>query len=97
MTTEVTEDQDPLSWDGAFVLTDEFKHTSYYRFAIKEFDKTYPRRPVAEGDVDLQQMILQNVMELLQVFETQGHSGYSASYALNVFNKVVNFQSIIGE
>lgn len=37
---------------------------------------------------EMQDMVKANVMELLKVLETQGHSGMSLPYVLSVFNKL---------
>ena len=37
---------------------------------------------------EMQDMVKANVMELLKVLETQGHSGMSLPYVLGVFNKL---------
>jgi hypothetical protein len=38
--------------------------------------------------------IQENVLELLEVFSKQGHSGMSASFCLNYFDKLANFKLI---
>jgi len=35
------------------------------------------------------------VMELIEVFSKQGHSGTSASYVANIFNKLANYEPLI--
>lgn len=39
-------------------------------------------------------MIGEAVMELVEVFAKQGHSGFSASLTLELFNKVVNYKNL---
>ena len=46
------------------------------------------------GDDSMQKMICDNIIELLQCFSNQGHSGFSANYALNLFKKLANFDPI---
>jgi len=41
-----------------------------------------------------QKSICDNILELLDVFAKQGHSGFSADYALTIFNELVNFRTI---
>ena len=36
----------------------------------------------------------ENVLELLEVFDKQGHSGSSAPYVINMFNKLANFKPL---
>lgn len=46
------------------------------------------------GDCEMQQAICRDLLELLQAFSDQGHSGFSASYLLNLFDKLARFQTI---
>lgn len=43
---------------------------------------------------DMQEMMNEDVMELLKVFEEQGHSGFSASWAINLFSKLAKYKLI---
>lgn len=46
------------------------------------------------GDCDMQEAIDNDILELLKTFSDQGHSGFSASYLLGVFEKLARFQPI---
>ena len=46
------------------------------------------------GDCEMQDMVCNNVRELLDVFASQGHSGSSAPYVLNVFQKLARFDPL---
>lgn len=43
---------------------------------------------------DMQIMMNNDVMELLKVFEEQGHSGFSASWAIKLFSKLAKYKLI---
>ena len=43
---------------------------------------------------EMQALICANVLDLLNVFAKQGHSGSSAPYAINMFRRLVNFKAI---
>lgn len=43
---------------------------------------------------DMQEMICKHVLKLLEVFSNEGHSGSSASYAINLFKTLANFEPI---
>lgn len=43
---------------------------------------------------EMQEMICKHVMELLNVFNTAGHSGSSAPYAISLFEKLAKFEPI---
>ena len=51
-------------------------------FAKEEMNIAWP-----ESD-EMQDMVKENVLELMSVFQKQGHSGFSAPYVLNIFNKL---------
>jgi hypothetical protein len=44
---------------------------------------------------DIQESICKDMLELLSVFSSQGHSGFSASYLLNCFEKLARFEPIV--
>ena len=45
---------------------------------------------------DMQTWVVNNLLELLEVFSKQGHSGSSAPYVINLFKRLANF-GIIAE
>jgi len=44
---------------------------------------------------DMQKMICEHVLELLEVFEGEGHSGSSAPYAIDLFSKLAKFEPVV--
>jgi len=44
---------------------------------------------------EMQQAICENVLKLIDVFSDEGHSGFSASYAINLFAKLAKFEPIV--
>lgn len=56
--------------------------------AKKEMDRMWP-----ESD-DMQDMVKANVLELLEVFSKQGHSGSSAPYVLGLFQQLADFKPL---
>ena len=46
------------------------------------------------GDDELQKMVCDNIIELLEMFSAQGHSGTSAPYVLGQFNELAKFNPI---
>ena len=44
---------------------------------------------------DMQESICKNMLELLSVFSGQGHSGFSASYLLECFEKLARYEPIV--
>ena len=47
-----------------------------------------------EGGDEMQNAICQDVLNLLAVFSTQGHSGSTAPYAINMFRKLADFKPL---
>jgi len=43
---------------------------------------------ILSGDEDINIMMADNVLELLEVFSKQGHSGFSSSFAIDLFTKL---------
>ena len=56
--------------------------------AEKEMALAWPEKE------EMQDMVKANVLELLEVFSNQGHSGSSAPYVLWVFSKLANFEPL---
>jgi len=59
-------------------------------WAKKELDQLVP-----EGDgKGMQERINNDVLEIVKVFSAQGHSGFSASYALNLIQRLLDWKPI---
>lgn len=44
---------------------------------------------------EMQQSMCDDIIELLTVFSQQGHSGFSASYAIELFEKLAKFKPLV--
>ena len=44
---------------------------------------------------DMQELMCKQVLELLELFSTHGHSGSSAPYAINMFKTLANFEPLV--
>lgn len=51
-------------------------------------------KPIEDCEDDPDKWIQENVLELLEVFSKQGHSGHSAPYVISLFNKLANFEPV---
>ena len=51
-------------------------------------------KPIDECKDEPEKWMQENILELLDVFSKQGHSGSSASYVINYFTKLANFNTI---
>jgi len=47
-----------------------------------------------EDDFDINRMMAEDIMELLEVFANQGHSGFSGSYAVSLFKRLGSYDII---
>ena len=65
----------------------------YKEFALQEF-KALGYKPIEECEEDPDKWIQENVLELLEVFSKQGHSGMSAPYAINMFKKLASWEPL---
>lgn len=61
--------------------------------ALQEF-KALGYKPIEECEDGPNKWIQENVLELLEVFSKQGHSGSSASYCLAMFEKLAKFECL---
>lgn len=67
---------------------------NYVKHAIEEF-RALGYTPVGEDQEDgPSKWIQENIIELLNVFGTQGHSGSSAPYCVQMFSKLALFEPI---
>ena len=51
-------------------------------------------KPIDQCEDDPDKWIQENVLELLEVFSKQNHSGFSAPFAINYFKKLANFEPL---
>lgn len=58
-------------------------------YAKKEMDLAWP-----ESD-EMQDLVKKDVLELIEKFSDQNHSGMSAPYVLRIFNRLVNWLPIL--
>lgn len=57
-------------------------------FAKSEMEHAWP-----ESD-EIQDMVKANILQLMQVVEDQGHSGFSIGYVMSVFKRLVQFKPL---
>lgn len=63
--------------------------------AKREF-KALGYKPIEECEDDPNKWIQESVLELLEVFSKQGHSGMSAPFAIGYFEKLAMFKPLAG-
>ena len=61
---------------------------------------SYAQRELQEAglfdkDSDYSGMIGNAVLDLVKMFSSQGHSGFSAEYTLHIFNKVISYHPLV--
>lgn len=72
------------------VLRNCSKRSRLVKFAMRELELCGYTR----GCSRINRLMRDNIIELLTVFAEQGHSGFSANYAINIFNKLARFKTI---
>jgi hypothetical protein len=76
-----------LAWR---IVTAKPEDINSLKHAQRELPATHPDE---EGD-SMQRMMNRNLMEIILVFATQGHSGFSASYAVACLEKLLRFEPL---
>lgn len=66
---------------------------NYKEFALTEF-KRLGLKPIEECGEEPDKWIQENVLELLEVFSKQGHSGFSAPNCIQIFSKLALFKPL---
>ncbi len=61
---------------------------------VKHAQKELKLAGLFDKDSDYDGMVGDAVLELVKVFAKQGHSGFSANWTLEVFNKVANYKPL---
>jgi hypothetical protein len=62
-------------------------------YDIKENEDEVFKKLKAD-ELDMNDMVVENVLELLEVFSNQGHSGFSAPYVAGLFGKLATHQTL---
>ena len=67
--------------------------SNYIKHAKREF-LALGYKPISECEDDPNKWIQENIMELLEVFGKQGHSGSSAPFCVRYFEKLASFEPL---
>lgn len=62
--------------------------------ALVEFAKSELARIDADGADGMQNLMNEHILKMVQVFADEGHSGFSASYAVAVLEKLLRFEPL---
>lgn len=68
--------------------------SNYKKHAIREFQAAGWCDENGVYNDDVQKLMCEGILRLLDVFADEGHSGFSASYAIATFKKLANFYPI---
>lgn len=68
---------------------------NYERHARAEFRAAGWTDENGEFKDEMQQMMCEHVLKLLDAFADEGHSGFSAPYAINLFKTLASFEPIV--
>ena len=72
----------------------EIENDPLIQYALSEFK--YAKFIDDEGHYcdEMQEMMCKDVLEVLKLISSQGHSGFSIGYFKNLFNKLINFEPL---
>lgn len=62
-------------------------------YDIKE-DEDQAFKQLKDNDFNVNDAVVESILELLEVFSKQGHSGYSAPYVLDLFNTLASHKPL---
>lgn len=48
----------------------------------------------ADNEEEMNRMMREHILKMIQVFADEGHSGFSANYAVNILSKLLKFEPI---
>ena len=63
---------------------------SLYEHAVNELKVI----GMMDSDDEMNKMMADNVLQMIELFSDQGHSGFSAPYLINLFTKLANFKPL---
>lgn len=69
-------------------MVSEQEHGNLYNWAKSELDM------LGEDEDEMQKLMNSQLLELLAVFETHGHSGFSASYAISCLERLLRWKPL---
>ncbi len=69
------------------------KNSNLVAFAERELDIILSRCEDEESK-EMQKEINKDILQIVKVFSKQGHSGFSASYAISLIKKLLNYEPI---
>ena len=61
---------------------------------IKHTEQQFRNLGWERGKCEMQDIMMDNLIELLEVFDKQGHSGMSGNYCLFYFDKLARFEEL---
>lgn len=68
--------------------------SNFHKHAMREFQIAGWCDENGVFNDEMQKQMCDGVLRLLDLFAEEGHSGFSASYAISLFKKMVNFEPI---
>lgn len=85
-----------IKWHAVNIChSNMIKHAqTEFDIAFREYWKPKPGDPIDNDDDDMQHYMCDQIIELLALLSSQGDSGSSIGYKMNMFKKCVNFDII---
>jgi hypothetical protein len=70
------------------------KDSNYYKHAMQEFKAAGWLNDNGDFKDEMQMMICENVLNMLDMFADEGHSGTTAAYAIGLFKSLASFEPV---
>jgi len=67
---------------------DNTEKSNLERFAEDELSR------IEKDEEGLQEVINEHILKMVQLFSDEGHSGFSANYAINILNRLLRFMPL---
>ena len=76
---------------------EDIKKCNLYKHALTELDYAGYFKPDDDGEAGegMNKLMADNVLELIEVFAKQGHSGYSSQFCVSLFESLAKYQPLV--
>jgi hypothetical protein len=73
------------------VIYNMAKKTGLYIYAKSELDRVYTKESLK---CEMNKYMYNNILRMVDSFSGQGHSGFSAHYCLDIFDKIIRYKPL---
>lgn len=88
----IDKESDPETYKNCKEVLEEKNNLVLH--AERELNKLVEICKKENEDTELQEIMNKDILDVVEIFSNQGHSGFSASYAINMINKLLKYEPI---